>query len=80
MARAKRIAITGASRGLGLELAGQWLAAGNEVAVLARRPEESEGLWGLGEKFPERLFVCTCDVPDDASVASARRTIGEHWD
>src|SRR5882672_3586214 len=67
--------ITGASRGLGLEFTRQWLARGDRVAALARRPETSEGLRELARRHPETLKVVACDVADDASVEKAKRTV-----
>ncbi|MBI3450600.1 MAG: SDR family oxidoreductase [Acidobacteria bacterium] len=72
----KRVAVTGAGRGLGLEFASQWLAAGCEVFALARDPGASKGLTSLGRDFPGRLHGVVCDVSDDASVASAAATVG----
>ena len=67
----KRIAVTGAGRGLGLEFASQWLATGADVFALARDPGASKGLASLGRDFPGKLHTVACDVADDASVASA---------
>jgi len=67
--------ITGASRGLGLEFTRQWLARGDRVVALARRPETSEGLRELARRHPETLKVVACDVADDASVEKAKRTV-----
>jgi NAD(P)-dependent dehydrogenase (short-subunit alcohol dehydrogenase family) len=67
----RRILITGASRGLGLEFIRQWLARGDRVVALARRPETSVGLSALVGKHKESLRAVTCDVSDDASVERA---------
>lgn len=75
-----RILITGAKRGLGLEFARQWLARGDEVFVLARRPETSPDLAGLARLHPGALRAVDCDVADDASVERARRAVEEAWD
>jgi NAD(P)-dependent dehydrogenase (short-subunit alcohol dehydrogenase family) len=74
------ILLTGASRGLGLEFARQWLAAGDRVFALARDPEASRGLRDLTTRHPGALVACRCDVADDASVAAARRQIEEQTD
>jgi NAD(P)-dependent dehydrogenase (short-subunit alcohol dehydrogenase family) len=68
----RRVLITGAGQGLGLEWARQALADGARVVATARRPEESEGLNALAQGAPAgRLTVLPMDVTDDASVAAA---------
>ncbi len=67
----RRILITGASRGLGLEFIRQWLVRGDRVVALARRPETSVGLSALVGKHKESLRAVACDVADDASVERA---------
>jgi NAD(P)-dependent dehydrogenase (short-subunit alcohol dehydrogenase family) len=71
----RRILITGGKRGLGLEFARQWLARGDEVVVLARRPESSRDLVDLARLHPGALTTLNCDVASDASVESARRHV-----
>jgi NAD(P)-dependent dehydrogenase (short-subunit alcohol dehydrogenase family) len=75
-----RIVVTGASRGLGLEFARQWLAAGQRVFALARDPKGSEGLAALSREHPEALLSLTCDVTDAASIRQAARAVGERVD
>ncbi|MEV6061017.1 SDR family NAD(P)-dependent oxidoreductase [Nocardia asteroides] len=58
--------ITGASSGIGRELARQALAAGEAVVALARR---TETLTDLGE--PDRLLTIEADVRDESAVARA---------
>lgn len=78
--RSRRCLITGAKRGLGLEFTRQWLARGDEVYVLARRPESSSGLAELRRLHPEALRMADCDVADDASVEAARMAVETIWD
>ena len=68
-----RIVITGANRGIGLELAAQYLARGDEVEAAVRRPEEATALRELGGA----LRVHACDVSDDASVAAFASALGD---
>ena len=75
-----RVVITGASRGIGLEYARQWLEAGARVFGLARDPAGSEGLMELAAAWPDALLPVTCDVADDDSVAAARARVGETAD
>lgn len=75
-----RIAVTGASRGLGLEFARQWLVAGHRVFALARDPRGSKGLARLERDHPDSLVTVACDVSDDDSVHEAARAVGERTD
>ncbi len=64
------VLITGANRGLGLEWARQFHAAGARVIGTARRPEEAEELRGLGVR------VEPLDVTDPQSVRGLAERIG----
>lgn len=75
----RRVVITGASRGLGLEFARQYLAADGEVAALARAPRESEGLCDLAREYPDALSLHVCDVADEASVGRACAEVKERF-
>jgi len=63
--------VTGANRGLGLEFARQFAAAGANVVGTARKPEEAEELAATGAK------VLPLDVADDESVAAFAKALGE---
>jgi NAD(P)-dependent dehydrogenase (short-subunit alcohol dehydrogenase family) len=58
------VLITGANRGIGLELASQLTAAGHQVIGTARKPEQASDLKKLGGK------VMQLDVTDASSVAA----------
>lgn len=75
-----RILVTGASRGLGLEFAAQYLAAGHDVAALARNPAGSNGLQALAAEAEDRLVVHACDVADGASIEAAAQAVAARWD
>src|SRR4030088_483377 len=68
--------ITGASRGLGLAIAEEALAAGKHVAATARRPET---LSGLVDKYRDRVLPVTLDVTDQAQAESAIQRTVEHF-
>src|SRR5262245_28503076 len=69
------VVITGANRGLGLEFARQFAAAGAQVIGTARHPDEAAELKALGVRV-EQL-----DVTDRASVAGlADRLAGQPVD
>ncbi len=60
--------ITGASSGIGLACAERFLAAGWQVALLARRAEPMNALAG---RHPGQALALPCDVTDDAGVEAA---------
>lgn len=60
--------ITGASRGLGLALAQEALAAGKRVVATARR---TETLSGLVDAYGDRVLPLALDVTDQARAESA---------
>lgn len=62
-----RIVITGANRGIGLELVRQCLGRGDSVIATARDPEEARELRSLAGTSGA-LTVLACDVGDDESV------------
>ncbi len=66
----RTILITGASRGIGLELARQLTAAGNQVVATCRNPKEAPGLAALA-LANSAVTVLELDVADDSSVTSA---------
>ena len=68
-----RALIIGASRGIGLELARQYLAEGWEVLATTRAPDQPGR---LGELSGD-LIVHPFDVRDDAALALLARTVGK---
>lgn len=71
-----QIAITGAARGIGLELTRQHLAQGDRVFALVRNPAAAEKLHQLAAQFPALLTVHQMDVGDDASVRAGAAATG----
>ena len=68
MSNEKTALIVGASRGLGLGLAHEYVTRGWRVVATARG--ENEALSALGEKAGDRLRVETLDVTDGAAIAA----------
>jgi NAD(P)-dependent dehydrogenase (short-subunit alcohol dehydrogenase family) len=62
------IVITGANRGIGLELTRQYLARGDSVHAGVRTPERSGELAALVESSSGRLRITACDVALETSV------------
>jgi NAD(P)-dependent dehydrogenase (short-subunit alcohol dehydrogenase family) len=60
--------VTGASSGIGREVAAQLAAAGWRVAISARRADELANLAAL---HPGRMIVAPLDVTDEAAVKAA---------
>lgn len=76
-----RILITGANRGIGLELVRQYLQRG-DVMVFAgcRHPERATALLTLNNRYAyaERLYIVQLDVTDAGSIAHAAEIVGQH--
>jgi NAD(P)-dependent dehydrogenase (short-subunit alcohol dehydrogenase family) len=70
---AQRIVITGASRGIGLELARQHAARGDAVVATCRQPGVARDLTALAALHPKRVTVARLDVTDGDSIASAAK-------
>jgi NAD(P)-dependent dehydrogenase (short-subunit alcohol dehydrogenase family) len=64
-----RVLVTGASRGLGLELVRQYLARGERVIGACRKPGAATELTKLALAHPGRLAVLPLDVTKPASIA-----------
>ena len=67
----RRVVITGASRGIGLELTRQHLDAGDTVLATCRKPEEASALNELVRAHPGRAFLTRLDVTDEKSIDAA---------
>jgi NAD(P)-dependent dehydrogenase (short-subunit alcohol dehydrogenase family) len=68
-----RVLITGANRGIGLELAKQYAEAGDEVIACVRDPGAATGLKALGSK----VRLEQMDMADLDSIPQARARIGD---
>jgi NAD(P)-dependent dehydrogenase (short-subunit alcohol dehydrogenase family) len=71
----KRVLITGANRGLGLELTRQALERGDLVFATCRRPESATDLHTLAGQHPGRLTIVALDVTDEASIGAAHAAV-----
>jgi len=70
------IAITGAARGIGLELTRQYAAAGDQVLAFCRSPQKADALNRLAAETG-KVRVIGMDVADDASVKRAAAEAGD---
>lgn len=72
------LVLTGANRGIGLELARRFLAAGGwRIHAGCRAPGRAEALAHLAAAHPDRLTIHALDVTDGASVAAFAQALGE---
>jgi NAD(P)-dependent dehydrogenase (short-subunit alcohol dehydrogenase family) len=71
----KRIAITGASRGIGLGLARTYAARGDTVYASCRTPASADALAGAGV-----AAILPCDIADADSIAAFGTALAEHTD
>ena len=68
-----RVLITGASRGIGAELARQYAAAGDEVIACVRDPDATPGI----EDVRNSVTVVQMDTGSPDSIAAAAAAIGD---
>jgi len=76
----KRILITGANRGLGLEITRQYLDRGDMVFATARQLEAATELQQLKQQYADRLHLLTLDLTDEASIADSQQAVRAHTD
>jgi len=67
----KRVLITGANRGVGLELTRQCAARGDQVFAGCRTPEKATDLKERGAKHPGRVTILPLEVTDEESVVKS---------
>ncbi|MBJ6110172.1 SDR family oxidoreductase [Hymenobacter sp. BT523] len=70
-----RVFITGANRGLGLELTRQYLERGDQVFAASRRPDQAAELKQLQQQYADRLVLLPLDVASADSIAAAVQTL-----
>lgn len=66
----RRVIVTGARRGLGLEFTRQLLARGDRVIAACRDPQRAEALHALASAHPDRLQLRTLDIADPGSFTA----------
>lgn len=77
----ERIFITGANRGLGLELVRQYMARPQtRVIATCRRPTEALDLIALAREHPQRLTILQLDVASAESIAHAASELSQTTD
>ena len=76
----RRVVITGANRGLGLEFTRQLAAAGDEVVAGARHPKTADELNKLASTSDGRVSVVRLDVGNPDDIEPAVLHVGERFD
>ncbi len=69
------VLITGANRGIGLEMTKQLVYGGNRVFATCRLPEQAEALNQLANENKELVHVVQLDVINDMSVHAAAEAV-----
>jgi NAD(P)-dependent dehydrogenase (short-subunit alcohol dehydrogenase family) len=71
----RRVLITGASRGLGLEFTRRYLDRGDRVFATCREPARARDLAALAGPHGDRLTVVALDVADPGSIRAAHAAV-----
>lgn len=71
----KTILLTGANRGIGLELARSYAAAGWRLLACCRQPEQASELQALATAHPERVQIHPLEVTDPQSIAALAESL-----
>ena len=75
-----RVFITGANRGLGLELTRQYLERGDHVFAASRTPADATELQQLQQQYADHLVLLPLDVTNTDSITSAAQTVSATTD
>ena len=73
----RNVLITGANRGIGLELTRQYARDGDAVLAFCRTPQSADALNALAHASNRRVTVHTMDVADERSIRTAAQAIGD---
>ena len=73
--RGRRVLVTGAGRGLGLELTRRYLERGDQVFATCRQPSRARDLAALAGAHRDQLTVLALDVADAASIRAAHAAV-----
>jgi NAD(P)-dependent dehydrogenase (short-subunit alcohol dehydrogenase family) len=71
----RRVLITGAGRGLGLEFTRRYLERGDRVFATCREPARARDLAALASAHGDRLTVVALDVADPESIRAAHSAL-----
>lgn len=71
----QNIFITGANRGLGLEMVRQYVAQGERVFAACRTPEKADALQQLASQHPDQVIVIPLEVTDQSQIETSVRLV-----
>jgi len=75
-----KLIVTGAGKGLGLEIVGEALRRGHEVAAGMRSLETNvDALKARQEGAPGKLTLLELDVDEEDSIAKAKEAMADRW-
>ncbi|SMF09847.1 SDR family NAD(P)-dependent oxidoreductase [Paenibacillus barengoltzii] len=75
-----KLIVTGAGKGLGLEIVGEALRRGHEVAAGMRSLETNvDALKARQEGVPGKLTLLELDVDEEDSIAKAKEAMADRW-
>ena len=73
----KTVMVTGANRGIGLELVRQFAAGGARVLACCREPRSADALQGLAAGSDGRVTIHKVDVTHPEDIAGLKQEIGD---
>ena len=76
----KRVLITGANRGLGLELVRQCGARGDLIFAGCRSPKKAAALKDVVAKFPEQVIILPLEVTEEESIIQCASRVADDVD
>ena len=76
----RRVLVTGANRGLGLEFTHQLLARGDRVIAACRDPQHAKALHALARAHADRLHPIAVDMADADSVSMLAHQATQRYD
>ncbi len=76
----ERVLITGANRGIGLELTRQYAARGAQVFALCRQPQQAQALNAIAAAHPGQISVLPLELRDPASIQAAAQAVQAQTD
>ena len=71
----RRVLITGANRGIGLELVRQCLANGDYVFAGCRYPKRARDLQLLTDSYPDQLTSLKIDITDEGTIDESKAKV-----
>lgn len=76
----RQVLITGANRGIGLELTRQYVRRGDFIFACCREPQDADELQALSREYPDRINIVALDVVDENSVVAAKTAVSAQTD